>query len=139
MKSGVKSKYSSAICFKVKFSGGTTEATAIALIDLKSSAARAKRFRACRPHSSTVRERAVVSRQCAESFSPSKTPSEVFVLPISMTSSIQSLLVFRTLQNAFDFVSSYQGALLLANLLRNLSGRIVVSRFVKQTLQLVDC
>src|SRR5438874_8293034 len=91
MKSGVRRKYASAICFSVKFKGGTTEAIAIPSIDLKSSSASEKRFRACTPHSSTVRERAVVSRQCAASVSPSKTPSDVLVLPMSITSSIVSL------------------------------------------------
>src|SRR5437588_5988201 len=74
--------------FKVKLTGGTTEAIAIALIDLKSSAASAKRLRVCTPHSSTVRARAVVRRQCATRFSPSNTPSEVLVLPMSITKSI---------------------------------------------------
>src|SRR2546421_3950096 len=91
MKSGVRWKYASAICFSVKFKGGTTEAIEIPSIDLKSSSASEKRFRACTPHSSTVRERAVVSRQCAASVSPSKTPSDVLVLPMSITSSIVSL------------------------------------------------
>src|SRR2546430_2062735 len=91
MKSGVRWKYASAICFSVKFKGGTTEAIAIPSIDLKSSSASEKRFLACTPHSSTVRERAVVSRQCAASISPSKTPRDVLVLPMSITSSIVSL------------------------------------------------
>src|SRR5438874_642144 len=91
MKSGVRWKYASAICFSVKFKGGTTEVIAIPSIDLKSSSASEKRFLACTPHSSTVRERAVVSRQCAASVSPSKTPSDVLVLPMSITSSIVSL------------------------------------------------
>src|SRR5437660_5563417 len=89
MNSGVRWKYASAICFSVKFKGGTTEAIAIPSIDLKSSSASEKRFRACTPHSSTVRERAVVRRQCAASVSPSKTPSDVLVLPMSITSNIR--------------------------------------------------
>src|SRR5881628_378988 len=80
--------------FSVKLSGGTTEAIAIASIDLKSRPANAKRLRVCTPHSSPVRSRAVVSRQFAVRFSPSNTPSEVLVLPMSITKSMRGPIRF---------------------------------------------
>src|SRR5260370_5884640 len=73
--------------FRVKLTGGTTEAIAIASIDLKSRSVSAKRLRACTPHSSTVRARAVVRRRCARGFAPSNGASEVLVLPMWMTKS----------------------------------------------------
>src|SRR5258708_7695807 len=58
---------------------------------LKSRSANANKLRASTPHSSTVRERSVVKRQCVVRVSPSKTPSEVFVFPMSITKSIVTL------------------------------------------------
>src|ERR1043166_799340 len=86
----------------VKLSGGTTEAIAIASIDLKSSPARENKFRACTPHSSAARERAVGRPQCTNNFSPSNTPSEVFVLPMSITSSIRKLRVGDRIMGVID-------------------------------------
>src|SRR5438477_8553660 len=108
--------------FSVKLSGGTTEAIAIASIDLKSRPANAKRLRACTPHSSPVRARAVVRRQCVTRFSPSNTPSEVLVLPMSITRSmnrpIQSddlILTFFSLAQAFTPGSAETASLILGS------------------------
>src|ERR1044072_1019029 len=68
---------------------------AIALIALKSIPANSNKLRACTPYSSTVRARAVVKRQCATSSVSLKTPSEVFVFPASITSSISGFLNLR--------------------------------------------
>src|SRR3712207_3086544 len=61
---------------------------ATAVIAWKSTPPSAKRLRASTPYSSAVRARSVVRRQWTTRCSPSKTPSEVFVLPTSMTRSI---------------------------------------------------
>src|SRR5438067_2237884 len=91
--------------FSVKLSGGTTEAIAIASIDLKSRPANAKRLRVCTPHSSPVRSRAVVSRHFATRFSPSNTPSEVLVLPMSITRSMNRPIQSDDLILTFFFTS----------------------------------
>src|SRR6516165_492851 len=68
--------------------GGTTELTITPCTSRGSSSFRVKRLRMSTPYSSTVCMRAVVSRQCATSSSPRKTPSTVLVLPTSMVKSI---------------------------------------------------
>src|ERR671939_976056 len=90
---------------------------ATAVMDLKSSPAKAKRLRAWTPDSSTVRARSVVRRQCHASRSPSKTPSDVFVFPTSITSNM-----FSPSQNLFQRVGRGGGAVLGPNLFSDFRG-----------------
>src|SRR5215207_7215748 len=85
---------------------------------LKSSPANANRLRACTPYSSTVRARSVVRRQCHARRSPSNTPSEVFVFPTSITSSISPL----SSQHFFDCVGRGGRAVLGPDLLSHFRG-----------------
>src|SRR5450432_891127 len=93
---------------------------------LKSISASANRLRACTPYSSMVRLRAVVSRQCATNSAPRYTPSEVFVLPASMTRSISEF--FTLYRSAFDTqnllkqIAGSDGAVLASELLCYFSG-----------------
>src|SRR5687767_1494979 len=91
---------------------------ATAVMALKSSPAIAKRLRAWTPYSSTVRARSVVSRQCQAKRSPSNTPSDVFVLPTSITSNmpVYPLKTFSIAQDFFYRVGRGDGAVLRPDL-----------------------
>src|SRR5688572_12694339 len=106
--------------FSVKFRGGTTEDMAIASIALKSTPASSNRLRAWTPYSSTVRARAVVKRQWATSSVPSKTPSEVFVFPASITSSIVSIPRLPAPQHFLNRVGCRRSAILALDFLSHL-------------------
>src|SRR5882757_1801008 len=77
------------ISARVQFIGGTTELMITPPIAAPSSPASVKRFRVKTPYSSTVCNRAVVSRQFAINSSPRNTPNTVFVLPTSMVNSMR--------------------------------------------------
>src|SRR5687768_12223604 len=122
--------------FRVKFSGGTTEDIAMASMALKSTPASSNRFRACTPYSSTVLARAVVRRQWATSSVPSKTPSEVFVFPASITSNIVSVpRLARGPQHFFNRVGGRSSAILALDYLSNLCRAGGVLRVFQQVPQ----
>src|SRR5215475_8322493 len=81
-------KYSRDISPSVQLIGGTTELTITPCTSRGSRPWSVNRFLVSTPYSSTVCMRAVVSRQCATSSSPRKTPRTVLVFPTSMVSSM---------------------------------------------------
>src|SRR5262249_55605067 len=121
--------------FSVKFKGGTTEAIAIASIVLKSKSASANKLRTCTPHSSPVRARAVVRRQSAINFSSSNTPSDVFVFPTSITSSILNLFSRNHPQELFNFIGGRACASFLANQVANFGGAFRITWVIDQSSQ----